>query len=31
MGSAAVLPLLKQAFREWNEDQAPRLAAALSV
>jgi membrane protein len=30
MASVAVLPLLKQAFREWNEDQAPRLAAALA-
>jgi membrane protein len=30
MGSVAGLPLLKQAFREWNEDEAPRLAAALA-
>jgi membrane protein len=26
----SVWPLLKQAFNEWNEDQAPRLAAALA-
>ena len=30
MGAVAVWPLLKQAFREWNEDEAPRLSAALA-
>src|SRR5688500_4778665 len=30
MGSVAVGPLLKRTFKEWNEDNAPRLAAALS-
>jgi membrane protein len=26
----AVIPLLKEAYRDWNEDEAPRLAAALA-
>src|SRR5919106_2148641 len=30
MGAVAVWPLLKQTFREWNEDEAPRLSAALA-
>ncbi|HVR71982.1 MAG TPA: YihY/virulence factor BrkB family protein [Vicinamibacteria bacterium] len=30
MASVAVWPLVKRTFREWNEDGAPRLAAALA-
>ena len=30
MAALKVWPLLKQAYQEWNEDQAPRLAAALA-
>ena len=30
MGSVAVWPLLKRTFKEWTEDNAPRLAAALA-
>jgi membrane protein len=30
MGSVAAWPLLKRTFKEWNEDNAPRLAAALA-
>jgi membrane protein len=26
----AILELFKQTFKEWSEDKAPRLAAALS-
>ena len=30
MARVALWPLLKTAFKDWSEDQAPRLAAALA-
>src|SRR5438067_12511362 len=30
MAGAGTVAMLKEAFKEWNEDNAPRLGAALS-